>query len=103
MNITVNKGDSMTVTETISAEDLASLSGFTAKLYIYTLRGVEVDVITGTISGLVIYYLFLNETTKDYTAGKYKFETKIWNSSDEVYTPASGFFIVKPVLVSDPS
>ena len=99
--IRTNKGDSVTLSEVISGLD--SLSGYSAKLYIYTLAGVEYKTIDGTINSLTISYTMLNEVTKLLTVGRYKFETKIWDTSDHVYTPSSGLFVITTVLNSDPS
>ena len=96
-----NKGDSVTLSEVITG--LTTLSGYSAKLYIYTTAGVEYTTIDGTINSLTISYTMLNEVTKLLTVGRYKFETKIWNSSDHVYTPSSGYFVITSVLNSDPS
>ena len=97
----IKQGDADTLTETISG--LASLSGYSAKLYIYTLAGVLYGTITGSISDLDITYQLVNETTKAYVVGTYSFETKIFDSSDHVYTPSWGKFIVEPVNVKDPA
>ena len=99
--ITIYKGDADTITETITG--LSSLSGYSAKLYIYSLSGTLIDTFTGTINGLTITYDIKNEDTKSYTEGTYDFFTKIWDSSDHVYTPTSGTFVVKYSVVSDPS
>jgi len=99
--ITIYKGDADTLTETITG--LSSLSGYSAKFYIYSLTGTLIDSFTGTINGLTITYDIKNEDTKSYTEGTYDFFTKIWDSSDHVYTPTSGTFVVKYSVVSDPS
>jgi hypothetical protein len=99
--ITIYKGDADTLTETITG--LSSLAGYSAKLYVYNLSRTLVDTFTGTPSGLTITYQILNEDTKNYTVGVYNFETKIWDSSDHVYTPTKGKFLVRNPLVSDPS
>lgn len=99
--IKIKKGDADTLTETVTG--LTSLSGYSAKLYLYNKAGTLVDSWSGTISGLTITYEIMNEDTKVITSGEYKFETKIWDSSDHVYTPASGTFIVEPALVTDPA
>ena len=52
-NISIKQGDSLTI-ETITG--VASLEGYSAKLYIKTVSGQEVDVITGAIAALVITY-----------------------------------------------
>lgn len=101
MDIKIYRGDSLTITETISG--LTSLDGFTAKMYIATRGGTVIDTITGSISDLVVTYSLLNEVTKAYTAGRYKFETKLYNASDEVYTPHKGQFVIEGVINSDPS
>ena len=99
--INLKQGDSDTLTETITG--LAALTGYTAKMYIVTSAGVAVDTITGTISGLTITYEILNEDSKVYPVGTHDFETKIFDSSDHVYTPSHGKFVVEPAKEEDPS
>ena len=99
--ITIRKGDADTLTETVTG--LSSLSGYSAKLYIVDADGEELDTLTGTISGLTITYQIVNENSKAYSTGKYWFETKIWDSSDHVYTLCSGRFIVRVAIENDPS
>ena len=99
--IKIKKGDADTITETITG--LSSLTGYSAKLYVYSLAGTLIDTFTGTISGLTVTYQILNEDTKTYTLGTYVFESKIWDSSDHVYTPSWGTFIVEKATVTDPS
>ena len=100
-DIRIIQGDADTLTETITG--LVSLSGYTAKLYIYSSAGVLVDTITGTINGLVITYQLVNEDTKILTVGAYRYETKIYDSSDHVYTPSLGMFMILSALNKDPS
>ena len=100
-DLRINKGDSATISEVISGLD--SLSGYSAKLYIYESDGTQYDTVTGSISDLTITYEFVNDTTKDYTVGRYSFETKLWSGSDQVFTPSKGIFHVRSVLVTDPS
>lgn len=99
--INLRQGDADTLTETITG--LAALTGYTAKMYIVTSAGVAVDTITGTISGLTITYEIVNESSKAYPVGVHDFETKIYDSSDHVYTPSYGKFIVEPAKENDPS
>ena len=101
MTITIKQGDSDTLTETITG--LSTLLGYTAKLYIETPAGVEIDTITGTISSLIITYQIVNEDSKAYTLGRNKYETKIFDTSDHVYTTSSGYFIVNEALENDPT
>jgi len=99
--INLKQGDATTLTEVITG--LSSLSGYSAKLYIYTAAGVVVGTMTGTINSLTITYQFLNENTKTYPLGMHNFETKIWDAADHVYTPTTGTFNIEAVLVNDPS
>jgi hypothetical protein len=99
--ITIRQGDATTLTETITG--LTSLAGYTAKFYIYDTEGNEIDVITGSISGLVVTYQIVNEDSKIYPLGKHKYESKIWDAADHVYTTSSGRFLVSKTLVNDPS
>jgi len=99
--LTIKQGDSDTLTTTIT--NLTSLAGYTAKLYIYTLDGTEIDVITGTIDTLTVTYEIVNEDSKAYPTGTHEFEAKVYDSSDHVYTHDSGTFIVEPAIKNDPS
>ena len=99
-NLTINKGDSESFTETITGID--SLSGYSAKMYIYN-GGTELAAISGSISDLVITYNVLNETSKEWPIGLYKYETKIWDSSDHVFTPSKGNIYIGNTLNPDPS
>jgi hypothetical protein len=99
--IVIKQGDADTLTEVITG--LTSLSGYTAKMYIYDEEGVLIDTITGTINGLTITYELVNDDTKMYDVDTYNYETKLFDSSDHVYTPSSGKFIVNAALNSDPS
>jgi len=100
-NIVLRQGDADTLTEVI--ENLTALTGYTAKLYIVEADGTSVDTITGNISGLNITYEIVNELSKAYPVGVHDFETKIYDSSDHVYTPSYGKFIVEPAKENDPS
>jgi len=99
--IRLKQGDADTLIETIT--NLTSLSGYTAKMYIVDEDGEEVDTIDGTIDALTITYQVVNENSKVYTVGKHFFETKIWDTSDHVYTPSTGRFIVTASIEEDPS
>ena len=98
--IMIKKGDADTLVETITG--LSSLSGYTAKMYIYDGTTI-LDTITGTISGLTITYQIVNESSKNYGIRTYRYETKIFDLSDHVYTPSSGKFIVNNTIEEDPS
>jgi len=97
----IRKGDSDVFTETITG--LASLSGYTAKMYIYNTAGTLITSATGAIDGLTASYTFLNNTTKAWTLGRYNFETKLFDASDHVYTPSYGKFVVLSANNTDPS
>lgn len=99
--ISIYQGDADTITETITG--LSSLSGYTAKMYITESDGTEIDTITGTVSGLTVIYQIVNEDSKAYIIGTHKFETKLYDSSDHVYTPSFGKFVVKTPIENDPS
>lgn len=100
-NITLSQGESDTLTEVI--ENLTALTGYTAKMYIVKSDGTEVDTITGTIDTLTITYEIVNESSKVYPVGVHDFETKIFDSSDHVYTPSYGKFIVESAKEEDPA
>lgn len=99
--LTIYKGDAATFTETITGLD--SLAGYEAKMYITTQLGVAIATLEGSITDLVITYQLVNETTKAFTPGGHKYETKIWDASDHVYTPHESAFQVLDVINSDPS
>jgi hypothetical protein len=100
-NITIKQGDSTTLTETVTG--LSSLSGFTAKMYIYDPDGTETDIITGTINNFDITYAIVNEDSKLYSIKNHFFETKIFDTNDLVYTLSEGIFTVEKALESDPT
>ena len=100
--IRIKQGDNDTITETISG--LSSLTGYAAKMYIYTSEGTAIDTITGTISGLTAVYQLLNESTKAYTVGRHRYETKLYKESggvDYVYTPSRDAFVVEATIEED--
>lgn len=99
--IKIYQGDADTLTEIIT--NLASLSGYTAKMYIKEADGTAIDTITGTIATLTITYEILNEDSKVYPVGRHNFETKVFDSNDHVYTPSKGKFLVLTPLEEDPS
>ncbi len=99
--ITIKQGDAYTLVETITG--LASLTGYTAKMYVVDKAKTAIATITGTIDGLEISYEILNEDSKAFPVGIHDFETKIFDSSDHVYTPSDGKFIVEASLENDPS
>ena len=98
--INIKQGDATTVSEVITG--LTSLAGYTAKLYIYTRLGVQVDIITGSILSLTVTYNVVNESSKSYPVGMHFFETKIFDASDHVYTPSEGVFNVERTFKNDP-
>jgi len=100
--ITIVQGDADTFTEVITGID--SLSGYTCKMYIYTVAGVSVKTITGSVSTLTITYQLVNEDSKAMAVAEHYYETKIFDSSDHVYTPSSGTFTVLATkTTNDPS
>lgn len=99
--IILKQGDATTITETITG--LSALTGYTPKLYIKTMAGVEVDTVTGSVNGLVVSYDIVNEDSKVYPIGMHRYETKIFDDSDHVYTPSEGYFIVESALNTDPA
>lgn len=98
--INIKQGDSTIISEVITG--LASLAGYTAKLYIYTKFGVVVDTLTGTTLALTVTYNVLNEPSKAYPVGMHFFETKIFDAADHVYTPSEGVFNVERSFKNDP-
>ena len=99
--LSIFAGDSDTLTEVITG--IASLSGYTAKLYIWKKDGTVVGTITGSIATLTITYQLVNESTKVYPVGELDYETKIFDASDHVYTPSNGTLEVKTTKKNDPT
>jgi hypothetical protein len=99
--ITLKLGDATTITETITG--LTSLTGYTARMYVYSRTGTLIDTFNGTVSGLTVTYDILNEDSRLFTMGAHSFETKLWDSSDHVYTPSVGVVNVETALNSNPS
>lgn len=98
--IVIRKGDADTLTETVTG--LASLAGYTAKMYIYDGTTL-LATLTGAISGLTIEYSIVNESSKLWPILTYKYESKIFDAADHVYTLSSGKFIIKNTIEEDPS
>ena len=94
-------GDSDTLTETITG--LTSLSGYSAKMYIYDQSGVLKLTLSGTINALIVTYEIVNEQSKLLTPGQYFFESKIFDTSDHVYTTTAGTLLIKNAKNTDPS
>lgn len=94
------QGDADTLTETITG--LTSLSGYTAKMYIYDSDDTLKLTITGTISDLTVVYELVNENTKGLIAGTYWYETKVFDANDHVYTPNWGKIVISEALNKDP-
>ena len=101
--IAIKQGDADTFSETITG--LSTLSGYTCKMYIFKNNAAKTAVasITGTATLLVIAYELTNEKSKAFDIGMYRYETKIFDSSDHVYTPSTGKFIVGYSSQSDPT
>ena len=97
----LKQGDADTYTDTVTG--LSSLSGYTAEMYIKDAAGDLVLTIVGSISGLVVTYEIVNENTKGLAVETHWFETKVFDSSDHVYTPSEGKLIISSAIVEDPS
>ena len=99
--LTIKQGDSDTLTDPITG--LTSLSGYSCKMYIVTIAGVEVDTITGSISGLICTYEIVNDNSKSYPVEEHYYECKLFDSLDHVYTPSGGIFVVEKAEENDPT
>lgn len=99
--LSIFQGDADTLTDVIS--NIASLSGYTAKMYIWNKDGTLVDTITGSIATLTVTYQLVNEHTKVYPVGELVYEAKIFDASDHVYTTNSGVLEVKATKKNDPT
>ena len=96
----IKQGDADTLTEVVS--ELSSLSGYTAKMYIKKPDGTAIDTITGTIDTLTITYEIYNNDSILYPIGVNKYETKIVDTSDHVYTLSYGTYPVEAALNKNP-
>jgi 3D (Asp-Asp-Asp) domain-containing protein len=101
MIIAIRQGDAATITEEISG--LSSLSGYTAKMYITKKDGTAIKTVTGTAASLTVTYQLLNDDTKVFPVGSHKYETKLFDASDHVYTPSADTFLVEAAIEEDPS
>jgi len=99
--LTVKHGDSDTFTDVVS--NLDSLSGYTAKMYVYDPDGDLALTITGSINTLTVTYELTNDVCKALSVAKYYYESKVFDGSDHVYTPSWGPFIITAAKNSDPS
>ena len=99
--IKIYQGDADTLTETITG--LGTASGYTAKLYLKTLGGAEIDTITGSVDTLTITYEIVNENSKAYPIGRHNLESKIFDTDDHVYTTSKREFVVLSALNNDPT
>ena len=99
--IRIKQGDADTLTETITG--LSSLAGYSAKMYIFNDAGVSLATLLGVIASLTVTYSIVNESSKTWAIGNYNFETKLYDTSDHVYTPTTGKFVVETALEEDPS
>jgi hypothetical protein len=98
--IHIFQGDATIATETITG--MVTLAGYTGKLYITTNTGAAIDTITGTVAGLTVAYAIVNEDSKLYPVGTHRFETKLFDAADHVYTPSQGLFVVERAIEEDP-
>jgi hypothetical protein len=99
--IKIYQGDSDSLTETITGLDTAS--GYSAKLYLKKLDGTAIDTITGSVNTLTVTYEIVNEYSKAYPVGRHNLESKIFDTSDHVYTTSRLEFVVMTALNNDPS
>jgi hypothetical protein len=99
--ISIKQGDATTLTETVTG--LVTASGYTAKLYVYDADGTVILTVTGTVSTLTITYQIENEDTKGLTTGAYAYESKLFDTSDHVYSQSDGIFEIRSTNEEDPS
>lgn len=93
-------GDSDTYTEVVTG--LSSLTGYYAKMYIKKTDGTNIDTFVGTINTLTITYEQNNADSITWPVGVHKYETKVVDTSDHVYTLSSGVFEIKAALIKNP-
>jgi len=97
--INVWQGNTKTCSTTVSG--LSSLSGYTAKLNISDLDGVEQFEVSGTINGLDVSYVTSN--VQNYlTIGDYVYEAYIYNGS-KIYTLDKGIWKIHATVKSHSS
>ena len=99
--LTIKQGDADTFKDVVS--NLSSLTGYSAKMYIYNSADTLVLTLTGTIDTLTITYELINEASKALTVTTHYYESKIFDSSDHVYTTSWGPLVVTKARNSDPS
>jgi hypothetical protein len=98
--LSIYQGDADIFTETVTG--ISSLTGYSAKMYIKTKAGANIDTFAGSINTLTITYTMVNADSIAYPIGVHKYETKIVDASDHVYTLNKGIFEVKAVLIKNP-
>ena len=99
--LTVRHGNSDTFTDVVS--NLTSLSGYTAKQYIYNSDGDLVLTITGSISTLTVTYELTNDACKALVFEKHYYESIVFDANDHVYTLSWGPFILTAAKNTNPS
>jgi len=101
MTIKIKQGQADTLTEVVT--NLASLSGYTCKLYIETIDGTVIDTITGSISTLTVTYEISTTNSVSYTIGEHKYETWAFDDSGHKYPLSDGKFIITAPVQNNPS
>jgi hypothetical protein len=99
--ISIKQGDASTFTEAITG--ISSTTGYSAKMYVYDADNTAILTISGTVGTLSVVYEIINENTKSLTAGTYNYETKLFDSSDHVYSQGRGIFEIRETHEEDPS
>lgn len=99
--ISIKQGDASIFTEAITG--ISSTTGYSAKMYVYDADNTAILTITGTVGTLSVVYEITNEDTKALTAGTYNYETKLFDSTDHVYSQGRGIFEIRETHEDDPS
>jgi hypothetical protein len=99
--ISIKKGDASTFTEAISG--ISSTTGYSAKMYVYDADNTAILTVSGTVGTLSVVYEITNEDTKALTAGTYSYETKLFDTTDHVYSQGHGIFEIRSTNEEDPS
>ena len=99
--ISIKKGDASTFTEAITG--ISSTTGYSAKMYVYDADNTAILTVSGTVGTLSVVYEITNEDTKALAVGSYSYETKLFDSSDHVYSQGRGIFEIRETHEEDPT
>jgi len=99
--LTVRQGNSDTFTDVVSG--LTSLSGYTAKMYVYNIAGTLLLTLTGSISTLTITYQLTKVASKALAVASHYYESIVFDSNNHVYTSTWGPLVITTAKNNNPS